>query len=121
MNRPSLIRTGALPILAERDFREIGEHGYAQNGVQEDAGLHRHEMEAPEDDIHSREQKERPGDVAMHSSASRGVRKAGRAHDQQGGNPEQQRELLPVGPDNESGDGEPPEQNSAGSSYLQVS
>ena len=34
---------------------------------------------------------------------------------------EEIRELLPVGPDNESGDGEPPEQNSAGSSYLQVS
>ncbi|WP_131992190.1 hypothetical protein [Acidipila rosea] len=105
MSGPLLTRTGALSILAEGDFRETGKQEYPDDGTQEDIGLHRHKMETPQGNVYGRDQKKRPCDIAMHPPASRGVRKAGHTHNQEGGNPEQQLELRPVGPDNESDDG----------------
>jgi hypothetical protein len=63
----------SLPVFAERELRETRNQNHAHEAIREDTERRRHHVEAPQNQIHSSEQKERPGEVAMDAAASRGI------------------------------------------------
>ena len=86
---PRYCSSGCGEILPTNPFRDVGEQGSADHGTSDPGPSQGNQLGPNENGGESREQVERPGDVAVEAPAVRGVDDAGHPRDDEGRRPQQ--------------------------------